>query len=287
MNWGAPVANGGLGEAVNPPSSLGQPVDTTAAGGGSWAVDEQIATTSNMMVERADNTAFAWDAAISQWVFPTFLVYGSGSPNSITTFAGHFNAPSYESSTSPYGAPSNYYGGVGQFGDPLLGAVANPQAPQADAQMTFDFSQALYGVAFQVSNASGTNTDFIATLDAYDGSGNLIGVYQVNTNGTGDGGACPGLINPLLPPTYSDPSPCNNAPVIQFYDPEGRVKSVVLTVNDTQGLYVDGMYLDVSTPDPGPAPLIGGGLVILALLAKRLNRSQGASRSAKVDGPQV
>ena len=283
MNWGAPTGSGGLGEAINPPSSLGQPVDTTASGGSGWVINDPIAVSSNMLIERADNTEFAWDQSLGSWVSPTYLVYGVGGSTSINTFAGHFNAPNLETNSSPYSSTSGYYGTSPQFGDPLLSAMANPQQTQQPcttnsqagcAQMSFNFGQSLFGVAFEVSNRSGQDSNFTATLDAYDSSGNLIGVYQVND--TAGGGTCPGLNNPNTPPNFSDPAPCNDAPIIQFYDPEGRIKSVVLTVNDNQGLFVDGLYLDVTTPDPGPATLIGGGLVVLALVARRLNRPRNS-----------
>lgn len=265
MNWGAPTGAGGLGEAYISRTGLSQPVSVMAQSLGGPNPAELIGVTSNMILERADNTAYAWDSATSSWETPTFIEIGSNPFLPINTFAGHFNAPSYESSTAPYG-PNNY---PYWFGDPLLGAVARSSGGSSAADMTMTFSQALYGVSFEVGSSS--RSDFVATLYAYGASGNLLGVYVVNTNGTGVGGVCSGL-STLSP----DPVPCNNAPVIQFDDPEGRIKSVVLTVNDTGGLFIDSMLLDVfggsdptSTPEPATAPLIGIGLIVLALAAKR------------------
>jgi len=280
MNWGAPVANGGLGEALSPPGNptLNQPVYVTAASPGGFIAADQIGITSNMLIERTDNTVYAWDSAADggqgAWLAPSFF---AAPPNeSFNTFGGHFNAPSFEQSTLPFG-PNNY---PYEYGDPLLGTLAPSGPSVGNASMTMTFSQALYGLSFEVSNRSGVNSDFIATLNAYDSSGVLIGVYELNTNGTGIGGMCPGLTDPAADPTSIDPVPCNNAPVIQFYDPEGRIKSVVLTVNDTSGLFIDAMSMDVAAPDPGTAPLIGIGLIVLALAAKRASHWRQAKNGS-------
>lgn len=272
LNWGAPVSSGGLGEAINPAASdLGSSVNVTSAGG------VQIGVTTNLTLERADDTEYAWDG--SAWVSPTAA---NGFPN-INTFTGQFNAPSFDTTTAPYG-PNNY---PYQFGDNLLGAVAGqvagpgpgpligPGGPfgPSQAELTFSFNQLLYGVAFELSSA--TNQNFIATLNAYDSSGDLLGQYQVDTNGTGAGGNCASLGN--IPPV-----PCNDAPVIQFYDADGHIASVVLVVNDSSGLFVDGLSLNVSAPEPETAPLIGGGLIVLALLAKRVSRARQGKNSLRI-----
>jgi hypothetical protein len=272
MNWGAPVSSGGLGEALSPPSDLGPALVTTQLGVG-------ISVTSNEMLERADNTDLAWDAGLNEWVAPTV---GNGFAENINTFMGNFDAPSmptYAGNNGPAYGPNNY---PYQFGDPLLGAVpgqyANP-GPFVGLPlltqpiMTFSFNQPLYGVAFRVS--SETNPDFTAVLDAYDSSGDLLGVYQVND--TGDGGICSSLSN------ASGPVPCNGAPIMQFYDPEGRIASVVLTLEGDTGEYVDGLSLldgpqQTGAPEPASAALIGGGLIILALASRRFSAARTGLR---------
>jgi hypothetical protein len=272
LNWGAPTASGGLGEATSAPLSPGQVVDVTAQPTTGAFAGDQIGVTSTMSIERADNTSYAWDQLAyggeGAWEFPTYIENEMGSNVSINTFAGNFNAPNLQTTSPAYGPQNLQY----QFGDQLLGAVATPGSNVGNAQMTFTFAQTLYGLAFQVSSA--TNPDFIATLDAYDSSGNLIGVYQLNTNQTGVGGVCAGLNDPLPSPNTINPVVCNDAAVIQFYDPEGNIKSVVLTVNDTTGLFIDQLSMDADAPDPGTAPLIGGGLLVLALAAKRLSKAR-------------
>jgi hypothetical protein len=263
LNWGAPTSSGGLGEAIEPDAfNLGQSVQVSSSSG------IEIDVSTGATLDRADNTEYAWDASIDKWVTQPFVTFGQ----TINTFAGQFNAPSYQSSNAPYGPNGYPY----PYGDPLLGAVGSTGGT---TQMDFSFSQSLSGIAFDVSSA--TNSDFVATLAAYTSSGALLGIYEVNTNGAGGGGTCLGLDNPA---TGTNPQPCNDAPVIQFYDPEGRIASVVLTVNDN-GLYVDQLSLDTivsptnpiidptgGAPEPGPECLTGGGLIALALVTRRLSR---------------
>lgn len=266
LNWGAPVSSGGLGQALETngsPDYFTQPLQVT-----SYFGDDITVSSPSMNLERADNTVYAWDGTTSWWEIPTMANFGE----TINTFGGQFNAPSYDNTAAPYGPGDYPY----QFGDPLLGAVGNDSS---GTQMDFSFSQALYGLSFELSSATAAN--FIATLDAYSSSGQLLGVYEVTA--TGDGGTCAGLNNPL----YNEaPRPCNDAPTIQFYDPEGRIASVILTVNDDSGAYVDGLTLDTSpfhadsAPDPQTAILIGGGLCILALLGKYASHSKTVKQAS-------
>lgn len=257
LNWGAPVSSGGLGQAIETngsPDYYTQPVQVT-----SYLGDGITVTSPGMNLVRADNTVYAWDGTTAWWELPSMTNFGE----TINTFGGQFNAPNYDATSAPYG-PNNY---PYQFGDPLLGAVGSDSS---GAQMDFSFSKTLYGLSFELSSATAPN--FIATLDAYDSSGHLLGVYQVN--GTGDGGTCAGLNNPSFDEA---PRVCNDAATIQFYDPEGNIARVVLTVNDDTGAYVDQLSMDTSpfsndpdssTPEPGTAPLIGAGLFVLAAAAK-------------------
>jgi hypothetical protein len=253
LNWGAPVSAGGLGEATIPGAVLGQSIQVTTTGG------LGINVLSKQTLERADNTTYAWDAATSSWVFPAVL------GDSIQTFSGQFNAPSeptYTGSSGPAYGPNNY---PYQFGDPLLGAV--PPGNIMPSEMQFDFSKSIFGIAFKISSAQATN--FVATLSAYNSAMQLIGTYQLNTNGAGGGGTCSSLSN------SSGPVPCNDAPVIQFYDPQGHIASVILTVNDMNGFFVDGLSINTTgAPEPATIPLIGGGLIALALAAKTRLRKQ-------------
>jgi hypothetical protein len=256
LNFGAPVSGGGLGEAILPAAAnLGTSANVTSSLG-----DVAINIVSNLPMERADNTTYAWDSSTSSWVYPTFANFGE----SINTFSGQFNAPS--SNTPPPYGPNNY---PYKFGDPLLGAVGSAED---STQMILSFSHSIYGVAFEVSSAS--NPNFLGTLDAYDNSGVLLGEFEVDA--TGLGGVCSTLNN------TAGPVPCNDAPTIQFYDLEERIASVVLTVNDNGGLFIDELSLatGAGAPEPESASLIGGGLIILALAAKRLSRARRVKESS-------
>jgi len=210
---------------------------TSSIGGDSFAV------TSNADFEGLDNTALAWNG--SSWV-PAFLVTTAG------TFGGHFN-----SETTPTGPPPE-----GVMGDNLLGAVAAPGSTNPDTTVTLTFAQTLSFVEFQVSSLQGTNANFTAELIAYDSGGHILGTYQVVD--TGGGGQCAGLGN------TAGPQPCNDAPYVQFYDPEDNIASVELIMNDTAGALLD--TLDVAgtaVPEPSSATLFAIGMLFVALAAKR------------------
>jgi hypothetical protein len=206
---------------------------------------DNFAVTSNADFEGLDNTALAWNG--SQWV-PAFLMTTNG------TFAGHFN-----SETTPPGPPPE-----GVLGDHLLGAVAAPGSTNAQTTVTLTFAQTLAFVEFQVSSLQGTNSNFTAELIAYDSHGNILGTYQVSD--TGGGGQCAGLTN------SAGPQPCNDAPYVQFYDPEDNIASVELIMNDTAGALLDTLSIagpDPAVPEPSSAAMFAIGILFVVLAAKR------------------
>jgi hypothetical protein len=124
------------------------------------------------------------------------------------------------------------------------------------------FATTLSFVEFQVSSLQGTNSNFAAELIAYDSGGHILGTYQVAD--TGGGGQCPGL------GIGAGPQPCNDAPYVQFYDPEDNIASVELVMNDPTGALLD--TLDVAgaaTPEPSSAALFAFGILLVLLAAKR------------------
>jgi len=205
---------------------------------------DNFAVTSNADFEGLDNTALAWNG--TQWV-PAFLVTTNG------TFAGHFN-----SETTPPGPPPE-----GVLGDNLLGAMAAPGTTNPDTTVTLTFAQTLSFVEFQVSSLQGTNSNFTAELIAYDSGGHILGTYQVVD--TGGGGQCAGLAN------TAGPQPCNDAPYVQFYDPEDNIASVELVMNDTAGALLDTLSVAGGTavPEPSSAALYSFGILFVFLAAKR------------------
>jgi len=87
-----------------------------------------VSLTSPGLLQRADNTVYAWNGS-NAWTFPDFVA-----GQSITTFAGHFNAPNSSAFTP-------------RFGDPLLGVLgSNP--------LTISFSSPVTSAGFLVSSRS-------------------------------------------------------------------------------------------------------------------------------------
>jgi hypothetical protein len=73
---------------------------------------------------------------------------------------------------------------------------------------------------------------------------------------------------------------CTLAPFVQFYDPEDRIASVELTVNDPAGGYIDTVFV---TPAPEPSSFLASGIGIFALLLFALWRSQLRAAGAVTD----
>jgi hypothetical protein len=175
--------------------------------------------------------------------------------NSNTSFfGGHFGAPSSPSSSAP-------------FGDDLLGALAPAGGDNGLPEITFTFAQTLNYISFQVSSA--TQSNFTAQLIAFNAQHQQIGTYQVVD--TGGGGSCAGL-------TSNPPQPCNDAALLQFYDPTISIASVeVLMMSDDSGLYIDTLGVN-ETPEPVSSGLAGAGL-LLVLYAARRNRLKSAGNT--------
>jgi hypothetical protein len=218
------------------PETVGTTLDAEAGG-------DAFTIVSNDQLERADNTELAWNG--SNWAPAPFV-------NSTNTyFAGHFGAPS-----TPTSQP--------QFGDNLLGALAPSGGDNGPPIITLKFAVALSYVAFEVSSA--TNPNFTAQLLAFNAAGVQIGTYQVTD--TGGGGFCPGL-------SMNPPQPCNDAPLIQFYDPTVSIASVELIMtNDDSGVYIDELSVAEGlgagpVPEPVTSGLVALGLLLTLWVAKR------------------
>ena len=189
------------------------------------------------LLQRAQNTVFAWDG--SEWTLPDFVAN-----DQVNTFQGHFDAPSSPSSTPV-------------FGDALLGVVG----PSA---LTINFSAPILSAGFQIS--SKTMADFTASLQAFDSNHNLQGTYSIVANVLG--GLCAGLGN-LNP----NPQPCNNAPFLGFLgqNPQAQISSLVVSTNDTNGMFLDTFFIQDSqaVPEPSVIFLMGGGLCVIGLFRRR------------------
>ena len=243
LDWGSPISgsltganSGGLGPATNHPG--GGPWPETVGTTLNAAVDGDAFTiTSNDSLTRADNTEQAWNG--TNWTNATFVNPANN------YFAGHFGAPSTPTSQPP-------------FGDNLLGAIAPPGGDNGPPIITLTFAEALSYVAFQVSSAN--NTNFTAQLLAFNSLGVQIGTYQIMD--TGAGGFCAGLAN-------NGPQPCNDAPLIQFYDPTDSIKSVELILtDDDSGVYIDTLMV-APIPEPVSSAMAMMGLLLVLWGAKR------------------
>ena len=233
---------------------------------GPWTTSNQainVTLTSAGLLQRADNTAFAWDGA--EWTLPSLIT------SNISTFAGRFAAPNLPCLAGPptcsYATPDVGLTG-GQFGDNLVGVVGG-------APLTITFATPVTSAGFQVS--ARTLLDFSATLQAYDAQNNLIGTYAIVA--TGLGGTCAGLTAFL----NGNPQPCTGdnayfapAPFIGFVAPPNeQIARLVLQTNDNTGLFLDEIY---GVPEPSGMVLVSGGLGLLAWLLRR-RRSRLAQNS--------
>jgi hypothetical protein len=254
LNWGSSVAGSLTGPLGSNAGGLGPASDSY--GGGPWP--EAPGTVLNASVAgipftvespddelvRADNTEFAWNG--STWV-NALLVNSTN-----IYFAGQFGAPSASSQLG--------------FGDSLLGAIAPPGPNPGAPTITLTFAQALEYVAFQVSSASAPN--FVAELLAFNAQGRQIGASMIDD--TGGGGYCAGL-------GLQTPRPCNDAPLIQFFDPTASIASVELVLmNDDSGVYIDDLEV-AQAPEPASWVFVACGLLFAALWAKRGQRRDRAA----------
>ena len=234
---------------------------------GPWTTSNQainVTLTSAGLLQRSDNTAFAWDGA--EWTLPSLITPG------ISTFAGHFAAPNQPCLAGPptcsYATPDVGLTGE-QFGDDLVGVLGG-------SPLTITFATPVTSAGFLVS--SRTLLDFSATLQAYDAKNNLIGTYAIVAGGLG--GTCAGLSTFVS----NMPQPCAGtliggapgttnpfyapAPFIGFVAPSNvEISRLVLQTNDSTGLFLDQMYV-FNVPEPSGMVLISGGLGMLAWLLR-------------------
>lgn len=264
LNWGSatePSGPSGLGDATVGNNSFattpGSPVATRTATTFSDQVSVQLAPTytgSATAVLRVDDFKYEYSQISHTWVLPN--APGSGTPN-LANFAGHFNSAS---GTPPPGAPS---------GDHLLELASG-------GPLELTFSNTVSGVWFEIAALGITNnTLFFAEVQAFDAGGHSLGTYALLETANGTGGLCSTLGG-------RTPTPCNDAPYVGFYDPEGRIKSIYITtysgtstgyatgtpVGSPLGFAIDTLELD-PIPEPVAPLMIGGGLAAIALYSRK------------------
>lgn len=260
LNWGAPAESSGpsgLGSALSG-NSFSVTTTTPVQTGTVTQDNEQVTillapgySSPPTTVTRADDFYWQWTGAA--WVS------GSDLSTPLTSFAGHFNSAS--SASLAAASPTN--------DDQLLESSSG-------APLKLEFlGPPAFGVWFQIASLSGTNSLFVAKVQAFDSSGNPIGSYQLTESGSyGSGGVCGSL-------ERNHPVACNDAPYVGFYDPEGRISSIYVSVFDPSnlttpiGFAIDSLLDDDPVPEPAMVLMIGGGLAAIALYGrKRRARSE-------------
>jgi hypothetical protein len=203
---------------------------------------------SGTIVTRTDDFALEYSQSAHAWEAPGF----DGTP-ALSGFAGHFNSDG-PSAPAPGSNP----------GDDLL------EMPAGGPLDLILLNNLAYGVWFQIGSLTGSNALFVVEVQAFDSSGNSIGTYTLTEGGSyGSGGACS-----TLSTRSPGPTPCNDSPYVGFYDPEGRIKSIYVSVfnpgnlSSPVGFAIDSLELD-PIPEPAMPLLIGGGLAAIALYGRK------------------
>ena len=212
------------------------------------SIGSDFVGTGSPQLLRLNNEVLVWNG--SSWQPPQFLPTSDPSHADFTT-DGHFYAP----------------GPAPQSGDGahLLG-INN-----GTGSMVINFGQGVTeaGLLLSVSD-TGFNTNFDATIRAYDHNNVLLATYVINTQGVGS--ECAGM-------SQNPPQPCNDAPFIGIKSlTTGQIFKIVISAttpgpNGTpETLLLDSLQfqeLQNGVPEPAVISLCGGGLVLIGLLRRR------------------
>jgi hypothetical protein len=217
--------------------------------------------TSGRFLTRVDNEVFVWDPHLNLWVIPE----SSGDPDIVTsyTYGGHFDAP----------GPSQQAGS----GAHLLEMYNGNDNGFGTGSYVINFDKGISAAGLLVSvRGSEFNSNFEATIKAYDKNGGFLATYVVNTAGLG--GQCASLNN-------TPPAPCNDAPFIGVRAP-GKIDSpqiyrIVISattgVGNLDSVLLDSLQFEVAVPEPAAVFLCGAGLVLIF----GLRRKQGTAGGSK------
>jgi hypothetical protein len=262
LNWGAPsslTGQSGLGSATpgyNSFAATSTPVANRTALSNGDPVSVSLPGGANTAVTRVDDLAYVWEGSTTEW--------SSAAYANVANFAGHFNSAG--STTAPPGDALL----KDSSGTPLELSLLGATGP-------------VLGIWFEIASLSGINSTFVADVQAFDKYGNPLGTYTLSegASGYGSGGTCPGLTINTETPTV--PVPCNDAPYVGFYDPQGRISSVYVSVYNVGsptvpiGFAIDSLYVDEgsSVPEPAIPLLIGTGLAAMALYRRKRHARVG------------
>src|SRR5205823_7383394 len=104
-----------------------------------------------------------------------------------------------------------------------------------NGSLQLSFSGHLSQIGFRIaSNESASNTNFVATLVAYNGS-TVVHTYTINVGG--GGGICDSLRVPSNNPNATPPVPCNDAAFIAMDAGPQRFTSIQIFTSGTNGFY--------------------------------------------------
>jgi len=256
VDWGTAFGQA-TGSPQNPTNPSLAPWNTSIAGVNvSVGVGTDFSGSGSPSLMRVNNEAFLWNG--SAWVNPQFLP--TSDPRYATdTYTGQFNAPGPTPSSGD--------------GDHLLMVSGMTNGNFNTGSMVINLSQGVSSAGMLLSVLNTTNnTNFGATIQAFDNHSNLLATYHIDTQGVG--GECASLS------VQSAPTPCNDAPFIGIQAP-GNLSNqliyqlVISATAPTGG--ADSLLLDsfefqegVTLPEPTVVFLCGTGLVLIGLFRRKL-----------------
>jgi hypothetical protein len=232
--------------------------------------------------------------------YNVFAGHGDSAPIQTTASGGFMN---YTNQTDQYYSGPYFWshGGATPVGSgsasavPWLGDHLVGTSTGVGQSMILDFTNAgIDAAAFTIVGRSNSQTNNQGTAQAnmaaagaagrsnifeihvrafsgLGGTGSLLYDYDMEISGGGFGTCA------LL--SSSTPIPCNDAPAVQILGTPGvfNIRSLLITSStDASGFYLDELYLDQQggsilgqTPEPAEMFLIGGGLMLLGVIARR------------------
>jgi hypothetical protein len=267
LDWGAAANLGGSGQsgfgaayqnAGNPHDVSILPWNARSAGNVNIFASLAPGSTGAKTLTRADNTYWGYGPFTTS--MGTINLYQPldviTAPQHLVTFAGHFDAT--PTSLDPT-----------TLGTHLLGDSNGP--------LLLSFDHDISRIGFKIaSNDPGSNTNFGATLVAYNGT-TVLHTYSINV--LGGGGICDSLRVPSNNPNLTPPVPCNDAAFIALDAGPQHFTSIQVFTTSPNGFFISGLQFSIDsfgeTPEPGMVLLMSSGLAGLWLFSILRRRFAG------------